>query len=251
MLRAPTPAVLARKHFAQILKAGLLVAGGAAMLTDAVARRAADLEAHEWQAKFDAVKRCADGVTIVRGEISRVAKLAPTVRSTRGPPTARTASSASTAFRAHGRRRRRLPAAAQRVLRHDAASHDAPLLRARQRPLQAPQQLFACQSSRAFSPWDGRKRRRRGWLRHEGVGIDAHYRGRPQDGRADEPRYLGYRQDGHFFVLARALDANIFKLSVAYEAAKDATGAAAPSGAKWSKPTLTAEQLAAYRAALF
>ena len=80
------------------------------------------------------------------------------------------------------------------------------------------------------------------------MGIDAHYRARPQDGRADEPRHLGLRQDGHFPYSRALLDADIFKLSDAYKSEKNATGAAAPGGAKRPKLTLTAEQLAEYRA---
>jgi hypothetical protein len=50
---------------------------------------------------------------------------------------------------------------------------------------------------------------------------------------------------------ARALlDVDIFKYSDAHTAKKDATGAAAPGGAKRPKLTLTAEQLAENRAEL-
>jgi hypothetical protein len=44
-----------------------------------VAVAAADLEPADWKAKFDAIKLCPDGSTPERGELSRVARLPPTV----------------------------------------------------------------------------------------------------------------------------------------------------------------------------
>ena len=79
MLRARKPNALAHAHFAQIPKFGPLAPGAASALENHSSRRAADLEAHGWQAKFDMAKRCPDIKTILRGEITRVADLAPKV----------------------------------------------------------------------------------------------------------------------------------------------------------------------------